>query len=150
MIRSGSVPRMRTSFFLRWRHGSECAAMDALLQLKGLTKRSRREGFRRRVKRLSAALWRWWGKRRRKSTMMKVINRHLYARCGIVVKWLVKRPPFNGSNRPRKPDRHYSSGESNLIPQLTIAGKISSPGREFVNRFGKIDWKDVCRSRPSL
>ncbi len=44
------------------------AAMDALhCSSKGSIKRSRREDtLRRRVKRLSAALWRWWGKRRRK------------------------------------------------------------------------------------
>ncbi len=76
---------MRTSFFALASLSE--AAMDALLQLKGIDKAF--PG----VKALSgaalnvypAALWRWWGKRRRKIHHDESINRHLYARCGIVV-----------------------------------------------------------------
>ena len=39
--------------------------------------------------------------------------------------------------------------ELNLIPQLTIAENIFL-GREFVNRFGKIDWKTMYAEADKL
>ena len=61
-----------------------------------------------------------------------------------------KRPPLTARNPPRKPGIGIIHQELNLIPQLTIAENIFL-GREFVNRFGKIDWKtDVCRSRQAV
>ena len=39
--------------------------------------------------------------------------------------------------------------ELNLIPQLTIAETVSL-GREFVNRFGKIDWKTMYAEADKL
>ncbi len=77
---------MRTSFFALASLSE--AAMDALLQLKGIDKAF--PG----VKALSGAalnVYPWprygvgGGKRRRKIHHDESINRHLYARCGIVV-----------------------------------------------------------------
>lgn len=53
-----------------------------------------------------------------------------------------------GRNLPRSRDWDYPP-ELNLIPQLTIAENIFL-GREFVNRFGKIDWKTMYAEADKL
>ena len=56
---------------------------------------------------------------------------------------------YRGRNLPRKPGSGIIHQELNLIPQLTIAENIFL-GREFVNRFGKIDWKTMYAEADKL
>lgn len=73
--------------------------------------------------------------------MMKVLT-GIYQRDAGSLLWLGKETAlhwpeiFSGSGY-----RHYSPG-AEPDPQLTIAENIFL-GREFVNRFGKIDWKTM-------
>ena len=74
-----------------------------------------------------------------KSTMMKVLT-GIYSRDAGSLLWLGKETTFNGPKSSQEAGIGIIHQELNLIPQLTIAENIFL-GREFVNRFGKIDWK---------
>lgn len=142
VIRSGSVPRMRISFSALASHSE--AAMDALLQLKGIDKAF--PG----VKALSGAALNVYPGRvmalvgengAGKSTMMKVLT-GIYQRDAGSLLWLGQETTFTGPKSSQEAGIGIIHQELNLIPQLTIAENIFL-GREFVNRFGKIDWKKM-------
>ncbi|WP_152967387.1 ATP-binding cassette domain-containing protein, partial [Enterobacter cloacae] len=116
--------------------------MDALLQLKGIDKSF--PG----VKALSGAALNVYAGRvmalvgengAGKSTMMKVLT-GIYQRDAGSLLWLGKETTFSGPKASQEAGIGIIHQELNLIPQLTIAENIFL-GREFVNRFGKIDWK---------
>lgn len=118
--------------------------MDALLQLKGIDKAF--PG----VKALSGAALNVYPGRvmalvgengAGKSTMMKVLT-GIYTRDAGSLLWLGKETTFNGPKSSQEAGIGIIHQELNLIPQLTIAENIFL-GREFVNRFGKIDWKKM-------
>lgn len=73
--------------------------------------------------------------------MMKVLT-GIYTRDAGSLLWLGKETTFNGPKSSREAGIGIIHQELNLIPQLTIAENIFL-GREFVNRFGKIDWKKM-------
>jgi ribose transport system ATP-binding protein len=81
-----------------------------------------------------------------KSTMMKVLT-GIYTRDAGSLLWLGKETTFNGPKSSQEAGIGIIHQELNLIPQLTIAENIFL-GREFVNRFGKIDWKR-CMPKPT-
>ena len=60
--------------------------------------------------------------------------------------FLGKEVVFNGPKDSQEAGIGIIHQELNLIPQLTIAENIFL-GREFVNRFGRIDWKRIRRGR---
>ena len=118
--------------------------MDALLQLKGIDKSF--PG----VKALSGAALNVYPGRvmalvgengAGKSTMMKVLT-GIYQRDAGSLVWLGKETTFTGPKSSQEAGIGIIHHELNLIPQLTIAENIFL-GREFVNRFGKIDWKTM-------
>ena len=118
--------------------------MNALLQLKGIDKAF--PG----VKALSGAALNVYPGRvmalvgengAGKSTMMKVLT-GIYTRDAGSLLWLGKETTFNGPKSSQEAGIGIIHQELNLIPQLTIAENIFL-GREFVNRFGKIDWKKM-------
>jgi len=121
--------------------------MNALLQLKGIDKAF--PG----VKALSGAALNVYPGRvmalvgengAGKSTMMKVLT-GIYTRDAGSLLWLGKETTFNGPKSSQEAGIGIIHQELNLIPQLTIAENIFL-GREFVNRFGKIDWKKMYLS----
>ena len=125
--------------------------MEALLQLKGIDKAF--PG----VKALSGASLNVYPGRvmalvgengAGKSTMMKVLT-GIYARDAGSLLWLGKETTFNGPKSSQEAGIGIIHQELNLIPQLTIAENIFL-GREFVNRFGKIDWKTMYAEADKL
>ena len=74
-----------------------------------------------------------------KSTMMKVLT-GIYQKDAGSQYFLGKEVAFNGPKDSQEAGIGIIHQELNLIPQLTIAENIFL-GREFVNRFGRIDWK---------
>lgn len=125
--------------------------MDALLQLKGIDKAF--PG----VKALSGAALNVYPGRvmalvgengAGKSTMMKVLT-GIYTRDAGSLLWLGKETTFNGPKSSQEAGIGIIHQELNLIPQLTIAENIFL-GREFVNRFGKIDWKKMYAEADQL
>ncbi|MEC5321503.1 ribose ABC transporter ATP-binding protein RbsA [Brenneria populi subsp. brevivirga] len=74
-----------------------------------------------------------------KSTMMKVLT-GIYAKDAGSVHFLGREVSFNGPKSSQEAGIGIIHQELNLIPQLTIAENIFL-GREFTNRFGRIDWK---------
>ncbi len=125
--------------------------MDALLQLKGIDKSF--PG----VKALSGAALNVYSGRvmalvgengAGKSTMMKVLT-GIYQRDAGSLLWLGKETTFNGPKSSQEAGIGIIHQELNLIPQLTIAENIFL-GREFVNRFGKIDWKTMYAEADKL
>lgn len=125
--------------------------MEALLQLKGIDKAF--PG----VKALSGAALNVYAGRvmalvgengAGKSTMMKVLT-GIYTRDAGSLLWLGKETTFNGPKSSQEAGIGIIHQELNLIPQLTIAENIFL-GREFVNRFGKIDWKQMYAEAESL
>lgn len=74
-----------------------------------------------------------------KSTMMKVLT-GIYQKDAGSQSFLGKEVVFNGPKDSQDAGIGIIHQELNLIPQLTIAENIFL-GREFVNRFGRIDWK---------
>ncbi len=74
-----------------------------------------------------------------KSTMMKVLT-GIYQKDAGSQYFLGKEVVFNGPKDSQEAGIGIIHQELNLIPQLTIAENIFL-GREFVNRFGRIDWK---------
>lgn len=118
--------------------------MEALLQLKGIDKSF--PG----VKALSAASLNVWPGRvmalvgengAGKSTMMKVLT-GIYSRDAGSLLYLGKETTFNGPEFSQQAGIGIIHQELNLIPQMTIAENIFL-GREFINRFGKINWKKM-------
>ena len=125
--------------------------MEALLQLKGIDKAF--PG----VKALSGASLNVYPGRvmalvgengAGKSTMMKVLT-GIYSRDAGSLLWLGKETTFNGPKSSQEAGIGIIHQELNLIPQLTIAENIFL-GREFVNRFGKIDWKTMYAEADKL
>ncbi len=125
--------------------------MDALLQLKGIDKSF--PG----VKALSGAALNVYAGRvmalvgengAGKSTMMKVLT-GIYQRDAGSLLWLGKETTFSGPKASQEAGIGIIHQELNLIPQLTIAENIFL-GREFVNRFGKIDWKTMYAEADKL
>ena len=125
--------------------------MEALLQLKGIDKAF--PG----VKALSGAALNVYAGRvmalvgengAGKSTMMKVLT-GIYTRDAGSLLWLGKETTFNGPKSSQEAGIGIIHQELNLIPQLTIAENIFL-GREFVNRFGKIDWKKMYAEADKL
>ena len=74
-----------------------------------------------------------------KSTMMKVLT-GIYSRDAGSLRWLGEETTFSGPKASQEAGIGIIHQELNLIPQLTVAENIFL-GREFVNRFGRIDWK---------
>ncbi len=83
-----------------------------------------------------------------KSTMMKVLT-GIYARDAGTFVWLGKETTFNGPKASQAAGIGIIHQELNLIPQLSIAENIFL-GREFVNRFGGIQWKKMYAEADAL
>lgn len=83
-----------------------------------------------------------------KSTMMKVLT-GIYTMDAGVLKWLGKSVVFSGPKVSQEAGIGIIHQELNLIPQLTVAENIFL-GREFVNRFGRIDWKQMYAAADAL
>ncbi|MCL7708190.1 ribose ABC transporter ATP-binding protein RbsA, partial [Enterobacter kobei] len=73
----------------------------------------------------------------------------IYTRDAGSLLWLGKETTFNGPKSSQEAGIGIIHQELNLIPQLTIAENIFL-GREFVNRFGKIDWKQMYAEADKL
>ncbi|MEB7586766.1 ribose ABC transporter ATP-binding protein RbsA [Serratia rubidaea] len=83
-----------------------------------------------------------------KSTMMKVLT-GIYSKDAGSVRFLGKEVAFHGPKASQDAGIGIIHQELNLIPQLTIAENIFL-GREFVNRFGRIDWKRMYAEADKL
>lgn len=83
-----------------------------------------------------------------KSTMMKILT-GIYRRDAGSLLWLGKETTFSSPRDSQQAGIGIIHQELNLIPQLTIAENIFL-GREFVNRFGKIDWQAMYREADKL
>lgn len=83
-----------------------------------------------------------------KSTMMKVLT-GIYNKDAGSQYFLGKKVAFNGPKDSQEAGIGIIHQELNLIPQLTIAENIFL-GREFVNRFGRIDWKRMYAEADKL
>lgn len=83
-----------------------------------------------------------------KSTMMKVLT-GIYNKDAGSQYFLGKEVAFNGPKDSQEAGIGIIHQELNLIPQLTIAENIFL-GREFVNRFGCIDWKRMYAEADKL
>lgn len=76
-----------------------------------------------------------------KSTLMKILT-GIYARDEGSLRWLGQETAFNGPKASQEAGIGIIHQELNLIPELSIAENIFL-GREFVGRFGQIDWKKM-------
>ncbi|MBV4414289.1 ribose ABC transporter ATP-binding protein RbsA [Enterobacteriaceae bacterium YMB-R22] len=76
-----------------------------------------------------------------KSTMMKILT-GIYTKDAGSLRWLGKDTAFSGPKASQDAGIGIIHQELNLIPALTIAENIFL-GREFVGRFGRIDWKKM-------
>ncbi|NDL64852.1 ribose ABC transporter ATP-binding protein RbsA [Acerihabitans arboris] len=74
-----------------------------------------------------------------KSTMMKVLT-GIYSKDAGTLSFLGQEVIFSGPKASQEAGIGIIHQELNLIPELTIAENIFL-GREFLNRFGGIDWK---------
>ncbi|HHR5883311.1 TPA: ribose ABC transporter ATP-binding protein RbsA [Providencia alcalifaciens] len=83
-----------------------------------------------------------------KSTMMKVLT-GIYNKDAGAIRYLGKEVAFNGPKSSQEAGIGIIHQELNLIPELTIAENIFL-GREFVNKFGKIDWKKMFSESDKL
>jgi ribose transport system ATP-binding protein len=83
-----------------------------------------------------------------KSTMMKVLT-GIYSKDTGSQYFLGKEVAFNGPKDSQDAGIGIIHQELNLIPQLTIAENIFL-GREFVNGFGRIDWKRMYAEADKL
>jgi ribose transport system ATP-binding protein len=83
-----------------------------------------------------------------KSTMMKVLT-GIYSMDAGSLHWLGKEVTFSGPKASQEAGIGIIHQELNLIPQLTVAENIFL-GREFVNRFGRIDWKQMYAAADAL
>ncbi|GKW24653.1 ribose import ATP-binding protein RbsA [Pectobacterium carotovorum subsp. carotovorum] len=76
-----------------------------------------------------------------KSTMMKVLT-GIYRKDAGSIHFLGQEVDFSGPKASQEAGIGIIHQELNLIPQLTIAENIFL-GREFTNRFGRIDWNKM-------
>ncbi|WP_382631353.1 ATP-binding cassette domain-containing protein, partial [Streptomyces sp. NPDC056982] len=83
-----------------------------------------------------------------KSTMMKVLT-GIYQFDAGSLHWLGKETRFNGPKASQEAGIGIIHQELNLIPQLTVAENIFL-GREFVNRFGRIQWARMYAEADAL
>ncbi|MGD8204257.1 ribose ABC transporter ATP-binding protein RbsA [Pantoea sp. FN0305] len=83
-----------------------------------------------------------------KSTMMKVLT-GIYKRDAGSLQWLGEETHFSGPKASQEAGIGIIHQELNLIPQLSIAENIFL-GREFVNGFGRIDWKKMHAEADAL
>jgi ribose transport system ATP-binding protein len=83
-----------------------------------------------------------------KSTMMKVLT-GIYSRDAGSLRWLGEETTFSGPKASQEAGIGIIHQELNLIPQLTVAENIFL-GREFVNRFGRIDWQRMYAEADAL
>ncbi|MDE1188804.1 MAG: ribose ABC transporter ATP-binding protein RbsA [Pantoea sp.] len=83
-----------------------------------------------------------------KSTMMKVLT-GIYSMDAGSLQWLGQETTFSGPKASQEAGIGIIHQELNLIPQLTVAENIFL-GREFVNRFGRIEWKKMYAEADTL
>nr|WP_314266093.1 ribose ABC transporter ATP-binding protein RbsA [uncultured Moellerella sp.] len=83
-----------------------------------------------------------------KSTMMKVLT-GIYSKDSGAIYYLGKEVSFHGPKNSQEAGIGIIHQELNLIPELTIAENIFL-GREFVNAFGKINWKKMFSEADNL
>ncbi|MCT8349458.1 ribose ABC transporter ATP-binding protein RbsA [Photorhabdus temperata] len=83
-----------------------------------------------------------------KSTMMKVLT-GIYTKDTGTIHYLGKEVIFSDPKSSQDAGIGIIHQELNLIPQLTIAENIFL-GREFVNKFGAIDWKKMYQEADRL
>ncbi|WP_294912841.1 ribose ABC transporter ATP-binding protein RbsA [Tatumella sp. UBA2305] len=83
-----------------------------------------------------------------KSTMMKVLT-GIYSRDAGSFEWLGKEMMFDSPKASQEAGIGIIHQELNLIPQLSVAENIFL-GREFVNRFGCIQWKQMYQQADEL
>ncbi|MBN3191122.1 ribose ABC transporter ATP-binding protein RbsA [Pectobacterium brasiliense] len=83
-----------------------------------------------------------------KSTMMKVLT-GIYRKDAGSIHFLGKEVDFSGPKASQEAGIGIIHQELNLIPQLTIAENIFL-GREFTNRFGRIDWNKMYAEADKL
>ncbi|RYC40584.1 ribose ABC transporter ATP-binding protein RbsA [Pectobacterium zantedeschiae] len=83
-----------------------------------------------------------------KSTMMKVLT-GIYRKDAGSIHFLGQEVDFNGPKASQEAGIGIIHQELNLIPQLTIAENIFL-GREFTNRFGRIDWNKMYTEADKL
>ncbi|AYH03597.1 ribose ABC transporter ATP-binding protein RbsA [Pectobacterium parmentieri] len=83
-----------------------------------------------------------------KSTMMKVLT-GIYRKDAGSIHFLGQEVDFNGPKASQEAGIGIIHQELNLIPQLTIAENIFL-GREFTNRFGRIDWNKMYAEADKL
>ncbi|WP_075183387.1 ribose ABC transporter ATP-binding protein RbsA [Pantoea sp. 1.19] len=83
-----------------------------------------------------------------KSTMMKVLT-GIYTRDAGSLMWRGQETTFSGPKASQEAGIGIIHQELNLIPQLTIAENIFL-GREYVTRFGRIEWKTMFAAADAL
>ncbi|MFJ5476066.1 ribose ABC transporter ATP-binding protein RbsA [Pectobacterium carotovorum] len=83
-----------------------------------------------------------------KSTMMKVLT-GIYRKDVGSIHFLGQEVDFSGPKASQEAGIGIIHQELNLIPQLTIAENIFL-GREFTNRFGRIDWNKMYAEADKL
>lgn len=83
-----------------------------------------------------------------KSTMMKVLT-GIYRKDAGSIHFLGQEVDFNGPKASQEAGIGIIHQELNLIPQLTIAENIFL-GREFTNRFGRLDWNKMYAEADKL
>ncbi|GKW38798.1 ribose ABC transporter ATP-binding protein RbsA [Pectobacterium carotovorum] len=83
-----------------------------------------------------------------KSTMMKVLT-GIYRKDAGSIHFLGQEVDFSGPKASLEAGIGIIHQELNLIPQLTIAENIFL-GREFTNRFGRIDWNKMYAEADKL
>ena len=83
-----------------------------------------------------------------KSTMMKVLT-GIYRKDAGSIYFLGQEVDFNGPKASQEAGIGIIHQELNLIPQLTIAENIFL-GREFTNRFGRLDWNKMYAEADKL
>ncbi len=83
-----------------------------------------------------------------KSTMMKVLT-GIYARDAGSFEWLGKETTFDSPKASQAAGIGIIHQELNLIPPLSVAENIFL-GREFVNCFGRIQWKQMYQQADEL
>ncbi|MCA6942504.1 ribose ABC transporter ATP-binding protein RbsA [Pectobacterium polaris] len=83
-----------------------------------------------------------------KSTMMKVLT-GIYRKDAGSIHFLGNEVDFSGPKASQEAGIGIIHQELNLIPQLTIAENIFL-GREFTNRFGRIDWNKMYAEADKL
>lgn len=76
-----------------------------------------------------------------KSTLMKVLT-GIYAKDAGTIEFLGQPVSFSGPKASEEAGIGIIHQELNLIPQLSVAENIFL-GCEFVNAFGRIDWKNL-------